>query len=1110
MTSPATHAPHLLNLLVWGNPLPQKITTAWEAAGHRIQTLEGSQGWQGMEDFPYGIPDVALVTDWEDRGGQGNRLLALEKLGVRLVFLHLVGPTRAQASADWGLDGVGQHSALQWAAWNAWPDALESLVWEIVPAHDTPDHTPDQRSAWESVAAALGVELIFCPDRGGMVTPRVLACIMNEAYRTMDEGVAAADAIDLGMRYGTNYPQGPLEWSRAIGPQRLVQALDAWHAAATERNNGAPDEIYRVADGLRRAAERAMVWFLGVGLAAWGWGLAAWGLGTVQAQQSKASTAQSWLLPGRPSPVNLQGWNAGDTTVVNLEDYLRKTSGVLRDVRLLGGWAWSLSPDGRSLNLYPQADRGSSATAAPSTLRPAVWLLGLDLNNGEVLDLPVKAPLHTEAVFRYQPLKGQKVDSVSVVGDFNGWNARSHPMRWDSLHGEWRLVWRLNAGSYPYQLVVNGQWMLDPTNPHRRDNGIGGVNSLLRIMPGGGPAPALDVLEEREGMLRFAWAYRPGGALVFWENRCLARLEADPSSGIAPATEWTLKVPDEALGRTRSHLRIYTYGPSGPGNDLLLPLSKGQLVRHPSQLNRHDAEAQRMYFVFVDRFANGDSTNDRPVQHPEVHPKANYMGGDLQGVLNKIQEGYFDRMGINSLWISPIVQNPEGPYREWPKPNRMYSGYHGYWPISSSRVDRRFGDEALLRRLIDTAHAHGINVLLDYVANHVHQEHPLLVQHPDWITTLDLPDGRKNIRIWDEHRLTTWFDTFMPSLDLERPEVYQTMSDSALYWLEKFPLDGFRHDATKHIPEVFWRTLTRKIKERIVGQQGRSIYQIGETFGSRQLIGSYVGSGMIDAQFDFNFYFDARSALASDAGDLGLIRQTLEESFLYYGHQHSMGNISGNHDMPRFMAYASGALRMDEDPIAAGWNRQVEGVDTLGFYRLRLLQTLIATIPGVPVLYYGDEWGMMGAGDPDNRRMMRFGGWNSAQQETMDHCRNLMQVRSRSMALQYGTTHFLWERPDALVMSRRYLNEDVWVVWNRSSKPLVTEIDLNETLEQRLGAPGSPNQGHNLPLPASVKDRLRMRFELALLAGKGQAVHIGKGRYQIQIPAYSSAVLAHP
>jgi glycosidase len=1095
MPSSAPHLPDLLNVLVWGNPVPAKLCAQWEAAGHRVHTREGSAMWKGKEDFPNGIPQVAFVTDWEDGEAQATRLLALEELGVNYVFLHLVGPSRAQASADWGLEGVGQVSGLQWVAWNAWPDALESLLWEVVPAHDT----PDTRLAWEGLAGTLGVELVFCPDRGGMVTPRVLACIMNEAYRTMDEGVAAADAIDLGMRYGTNYPQGPLEWSRAIGPKRLARALDAWHAAATNRNNGTQDEIYRVAEGLRLAAEKVMLW-LGVSLAIWGLSP-----GSVQAQKTPPSTTASFLLPGRPSPVNLKGWETSDTTVVNLEDYLRKTAGVLRDVRLLSGWAWSLSRDGRLLNLYPQATH----SLRPAE-RPAVWLLGLDLANGEVLDLPVKAPLHTDVVFRYQPLKGQQVDSVTVVGDFNGWNDRSHPLRWDSARGEWRLVWRLNAGSYPYQLVVNGQWMLDPANPMRRDNGIGGVNSLLRIMPGGGPAPALDVLEEKDGMLRFAWAYRPGGALVFWENRCLARLEADPGSGTAPATEWTLKIPEEALSRTRSHLRIYTYGPSGPGNDLLLPLSKGQLIRSPQQLTRHDAEAQRMYFVFVDRFANGDSTNDRPVRHPEVHPKANFMGGDLQGVLNKIQEGYFDRMGINSLWISPIVQNPEGPYREWPKPNRMYSGYHGYWPISSSRVDRRFGDEALLKRLIDTAHAHGINVLLDYVANHVHQEHPLLVQHPDWITTLDLPDGRKNIRIWDEHRLTTWFDTFMPSLDLERPEVYQTMSDSALFWLEKFPLDGFRHDATKHIPEVFWRTLTRKIKERIVGPQGRSIYQIGETFGSRQLIGSYVGSGMIDAQFDFNFYFDARSALASDAGNMGMIRQTLEESHLYYGHQHSMGNISGNHDMPRFIAYASGALRMDEDPIAAGWNRQVEGVDTLGFHRLRLLQTLIATIPGVPVLYYGDEWGMMGAGDPDNRRMMRFEGWNRAQQETMDHCRNLMQVRSSSMALQYGTTHFLWERSDALVMSRRYLGEDVWVVWNRSAKPLVTEIDLNETLEQRLGTPTSPNQGHNLPLPASVKDRLRMRFDLKLLAGQGQAVHVGKGRYQIQIPPYSSAVLAHP
>lgn len=819
---------------------------------------------------------------------------------------------------------------------------------------------------------------------------------------------------------------------------------------------------------------------------------------------------QSFLLPGRPSPVVLRGWDSGDTTVIELEDYLTKASAV-KEVMVQTGWQQQKSSDGKQLLLF----RNSTAKSPPyKTLKPEgtetskegaagrvssvqvldiqdpalvpLWPLTLVLKNGEVLDIPVKAPLLREALFRYKPAQGEKVESVAVAGDFNGWSEKNHPMAYVADAQEWQLRLKLAAGSYPYQLVVNGKWMLDPAQAKTRDNGLGGINSLLRLMPEGDDAPALDLVQANEDQVQLVWAGRPAGVLVFWENMLIMRVEP----GRSPK-ELVVKAPKEATRQARSFLRIYTYNAKVPGNDLLIPLFKGKVVQNAKDLTRQDAEAQRMYFVFVDRFANGDTTNDQRVDHPEVHPKANYWGGDLQGVLNKIQEGYFDRLGINSLWLSPIVQNPLGPYREWPKPNRMYSGYHGYWPISSSRVDRRFGDEALLRKLIDTAHAHGINVLLDYVANHVHQEHPLLKEHPDWITTLDLPDGRKNIRIWDEHRLTTWFDTFMPSLDLERPEVYRTMSDSALYWLEQFSLDGFRHDATKHIPEVFWRTLTRKIKERIVGPQQRSIYQIGETFGSRQLIGSYIGSGMIDAQFDFNLYFDARSALASDRSDLSMLRQSLEESFLFYGHQHSMGNISGNHDMPRFIAYASGALRFDEDPIAAGWDRAVEIQDTLGYRRLQMLQTFIMTIPGVPVLYYGDEIGMVGAGDPDNRRPMVFQGLNPHEEQTRRHCQRLLELRASSMALQYGSTHFLHDQDQVLVMSRRYLQEDCWVAINRSPQPAVVTIQLKD-------------------LPDSAVKLRNRPASLIKLLGQASAQYLGKGLYRLEIPPYASAVWAHP
>ena len=105
--------------------------------------------------------------------------------------------------------------------------------------------------------------------------------------------------------------------------------------------------------------------------------------------------------------------------------------------------------------------------------------------------------------------------------------------------------------------------------------------------------------------------------------------------------------------------------------------------------------------------------------------------------------------------------------------------------------------------MLAEAHKRDINIILDYVANHVHKEHPLYQKHPDWATNLYLPDGTLNTEKWDEHRLTTWFDTFMPTLDLERPEIYEPMTDSALFWVTEYKFDGFRHDATKHIPDVF-------------------------------------------------------------------------------------------------------------------------------------------------------------------------------------------------------------------------------------------------------------------------------------------------------------------
>ncbi|MFM7911885.1 MAG: glycogen-binding domain-containing protein, partial [Bacteroidota bacterium] len=174
-----------------------------------------------------------------------------------------------------------------------------------------------------------------------------------------------------------------------------------------------------------------------------------------------------------------------------------------------------------------------------------------------------------------------------VAGDFNGWSEKNHPMAYVADAQEWQLRLKLAAGSYPYQLVVNGKWMLDPAQPKTRDNGLGGINSLLRLMPEGDDAPALDLVQANEDQVQLVWAGRPAGVLVFWENMLIMRVEP----GRSPK-ELVVKVPKEATRQARSFLRIYTYNAKVPGNDLLIPLFKGKVVQNAKDLTRQDAAAQ--------------------------------------------------------------------------------------------------------------------------------------------------------------------------------------------------------------------------------------------------------------------------------------------------------------------------------------------------------------------------------------------------------------------------------------------------------------------------------------------------------------------------------------
>ncbi|MGB0423607.1 MAG: alpha-amylase family glycosyl hydrolase, partial [Flavobacteriales bacterium] len=258
--------------------------------------------------------------------------------------------------------------------------------------------------------------------------------------------------------------------------------------------------------------------------------------------------------------------------------------------------------------------------------------------------------------------------------------------------------------------------------------------------------------------------------------------------------------------------------------------------------------------------------------------------------------------------------------------------------------------------------------------------------------------------------------------------------DSAMYWFENYQIDGFRHDATKHIPESFWKTLTRKTKERIILPEQRAVYQIGETYGSPELISSYVSSGQLDGQFDFNLYDAMVRTFAMEDESFDNLVKVLKQSMKYYGAHHKMGNISGNQDRARFASYADGAVNFNEDPKLAGWTRDIEPIGENGHKRSEMLHAFLLTVPGIPCIYYGDEIAMPGANDPDNRRMMHFNDWNELEQETFQNMASLIDLRSNRMSLLYGDLKVEYQSDNVLVFTRSYLGERTTCIFTKNAE----------------------------------------------------------------------------
>ncbi len=666
---------------------------------------------------------------------------------------------------------------------------------------------------------------------------------------------------------------------------------------------------------------------------------------------------------------------------------------------------------------------------------------------GETYSYPYKSRIEKKYKFSYKPDKEYK--KLTLFGSFNGWDRGNLPLTDNDGDGVYEAEVALEPGRYEYKFFGDGTEIVDPVNPDKKPNGMGDYNSLFFVKEEIKKPIFLHVdnYQKKNENICFSFVYENGN-----RNEPITYDNLIPLINNKKIAEEKIKIDKNRIAITvkkgelkGDNLIRLAVSQSGDKTNLQsIYLQDGKPIGNGFDFNWHDAT---IYSLMIDRFYDGNKKLNNPIMHDSLSEKANYNGGDFAGVIKKLKEGYFKNLGINTIWISPVYDNPNGAYREYPEPHRFYTGYHGYWPISSDKTEEQFGTMEELKIIVAEAKKQNIKILLDFVSHHVHKEHPLFKEHPDWFGTLELPDGRLNLRLWDEYRLTTWFEPYLPSFDFTKSqEGLDFMVSNAIWWLKETGAAGYRHDAVKHVPNEFWRELTRRIKKEIEIPENRTVYQIGETFGSYDLISSYVNNGQLNAQFNFNLYDTALPVMLDPKSSFSVLDSEMKKSFNIYGENHLMGNIMDSHDKNRFMSFADGDLDLSAwSAIEEGWNNPPIVDHASSYKKGELYYAYMHSIPGLPVVYYGSEFGMTGASDPDNRRMMRFAKDLSKDESKMlGVVSKIINIRKNHSALRYGDFNTLEADTNIYAYIRSDMNERVLVVLNKTLENVKVELSLPE------------------------------------------------------------------
>ena len=638
--------------------------------------------------------------------------------------------------------------------------------------------------------------------------------------------------------------------------------------------------------------------------------------------------------------------------------------------------------------------------------------------------------------------------SVELIGEWN-WSETLTMTRNGDV---WSVDVELSEGLYCYKFIVDGAYIFDPSNPERvYCDDI--ENSLLRVDDHLRPhytATLTDVALEV--------TYHAGstGALHDGVPSALAGATWDDMT-----STWTL--PLSSLEDGKHTMKIEGFDTDGhPAYDLLVPFWTGP---HADFV----WEDALVYMIMTDRFVNGNTSNDGT--STGATQGADWQGGDFAGVTQMIESGYFADLGVNALWLTPFNTAATGTGKAADGVHDV-SAFHGYWPIEARGVEPRLGTEAELQTMIEAAHDDGMRVMMDYVVNHVHEDHEYVQNNSDWFNTGCIC-GQADCD-WTEHRLDCQFTAYMPDVNWKNRQASEQMIADALWWMETFDLDGARIDAVKHVENLAVSNLVAQINERFE-TVGNDVYLKGETamgWSGHSLednqaqygaINAYMGPDGLDGQADFVLYHAVvDNVFVSGNENYQHLDFWTNRSQDQYTPGSLMVPYVGSHDVPRLTSRA-------DTGTGDAYNQWVEdGLpgqpgDISAYHAALQAYGWLLTTPGAPLLYYGDEYGEYGGADPDNRHMYRAqSSWSDHEAALFENISQLGQLRLESIALRQGAYSTRLAMANLLAYNMTHDEQTMTVVLNRGGPTQLSGFAANDTV--RFGS--VPLANGSLTVPA--------------------------------------------